>query len=302
MITRAGQTIDVASIAQAISRTTGTAFRVDQQRSVGGGCINQAMRLEGDGQVYFIKLNDADLIPMFQAEAAGLEAISGTGCLRTPRVITSGVSGERSWLALEYIALRTPGSTTSSQLGEDLAAMHRASAPSFGWHRDNNIGATEQVNSWSDNWVDFLGRHRLGCQLRLAAARGAPAALRQKGVRLLEQLPRFFDNYQPRPSLLHGDLWSGNWAADETGSAVIFDPAVYFGDREADIAMTELFGGFDPRFYQAYRSAWPLDGGYRTRKNLYNLYHVINHFNLFGGSYGQQAQDMIDRLLAELTA
>lgn len=300
MIVRAGQTIDFTAIAQAISHATGKAFRVHSQRGIGGGCINEAMLLEGDGQACFVKLNSVENGAMFQAEAAGLEAIAAAGCLRTPQVIASGVIGDSSWLALEYIALRSPGSTTSSQLGEGLAAMHEVSAPSFGWQQDNHIGATQQINSWSDNWVDFFGRQRLDYQLRLAASRGAPAALGQKGTRLLEQLPRFFDAYQPRPSLLHGDLWSGNWAADETGSAIIFDPAVYFGDREADIAMTELFGGFDRRFYQAYRSTWPLDGGYRTRKNLYNLYHVINHFNLFGGGYGRQAQDMIDGLLAEL--
>ncbi len=300
MISRAGQAIDFTSVAQAISRVTGTAFRVQNQRRVGGGCINEAMVLEGDGQAYFVKLNSSSSCSMFRAEMAGLEAIAATGCLRTPHVIASEVTGDSCWLALEYIALRSPGPKSSRQLGEGLAAMHEVSAPSFGWQQDNHIGATEQVNGWSDNWVDFLGRQRLDYQLRLAASRGAPAALRQKGARLLEQLPRFFDAYQPRPSLLHGDLWSGNWAADETGSAVVFDPAVYFGDREADIAMTELFGGFDRHFYQAYRSTWPLDGGYRTRKNLYNLYHVINHFNLFGGGYGRQAQDMIDGLLAEL--
>jgi fructosamine-3-kinase len=136
--------------------------------------------------------------------------------------------------------------------------------------------------------------------LALAGRNNAPAKMVDRGQHLLELLPALFSDYHPRPSLLHGDLWGGNWEADGDGSPVIFDPAVYFGDREADIAMTELFGGFDRRFYQAYESAWPLDPGYRIRKQLYNLYHILNHFNLFGGGYARQAEGMIESLLAQL--
>ncbi|HKU69691.1 MAG TPA: fructosamine kinase family protein, partial [Burkholderiales bacterium] len=150
-------------------------------------------------------------------------------------------------------------------------------------------------------WIAFWREHRLGHQLKLAetlAKTEGNARLLDKGARLMEKLPAFFAGYRPVPSLLHGDLWAGNAAMMANGEAVIYDPAVYFGDREADVAMTELFGGFTSSFYSAYRSAFPLDGGYSTRRTLYNLYHVLNHWNLFGGGYGTQAGRMIDELLA----
>jgi fructosamine-3-kinase len=146
----------------------------------------------------------------------------------------------------------------------------------------------------------FLREQRLLPQLQLATANGADAKLIERGERLCELLGQFFRQYQPRPSLLHGDLWGGNWSADTTGGPVIFDPAVYYGDREADLAMTRLFGGFGASFYSAYETAWPLDADAATRSTLYNLYQVLNHCNLFGGGYQRQARAMIDQLLAEL--
>ena len=189
---------------------------------------------------------------------------------------------------------------TSRQLGEQLVAMHRQTSDAFGWERDNTIGATPQINTRCDDWVTFYGEHRLGFQLNLAATNGAEHTLIDRGQRLVESLSGFFSAYSPPPSLLHGDLWGGNWAADSQGRPVLYDPAVYYGDREADIAMTELFGGFDDRFYQSYRGCWDIDPGYASRKVLYNLYHVLNHFNLFGGGYARQAADMVERLLSHL--
>ncbi len=295
-----GQNSQFSGIAAGISEATGQGFEVASARSIGGGCINEALRLEGDGQRYFVKLNRADQLAMFEAEAAGLEAIVATNTLRAPRPIAWGIDNGQCWLALEWIEFGRAGSQTSEQLGEQLAAMHRVTAEAFGWHRDNTIGATEQVNTWTADWVDFLGQHRLDFQLKLADQRGAPPALLERGQRLIERLPAFFEGYKPAPSLLHGDLWGGNWAPDATGAPVIFDPAIYHGDREADLAMTELFGGFDDRFYQSYRLAWPWDSGYPTRKVLYNLYHVLNHYHLFGGGYAGQARDMIEQLLAQV--
>ena len=185
-------------------------------------------------------------------------------------------------------------------LGEQLAALHRVGAARFGWHRDNTIGATPQLNSWDDDWVRFFVRQRVGPQLELAEQRGASARLLDRGRLLCGIAGALFSSYRPVPSLLHGDLWGGNWAADDADTPVVFDPAVYFGDREADLAMTRLFGGFGPAFYAAYQSDWPLDQAAGTRRGFYNLYHVLNHFNLFGGSYAAQAEGMIDRLLAEL--
>ncbi len=289
-------------IGAAIGAATGEPFAIERRAGVGGGCINETLCLEGGGRRYFAKLNASGRLAMFEAEAAGLAAILATDTLRAPAPVALGTSGDRSWLVLEYIAFGRAGRSTGALLGERLAQMHRCTAPAHGWDRDNTIGATPQPNPRSGDWVEFLRRHRLGYQLELAAGRGAPARLLDRGRRLLEDLDRFFTAYRPPPALLHGDLWGGNWSADERGAPVIFDPAVYFGDREADLAMTELFGGFDRDFYAAYDAAWPRDAGYSTRKVLYNLYHVLNHFNLFGGGYASQALGMVDRLLAESSA
>ena len=172
--------------------------------------------------------------------------------------------------------------------------------PNLGGHRDNTIGSTPQHNGPDTDWVRFLRERRFGYQFELAAHNGCSAELRRDGARLLENLDAFFSDYQPQPSLLHGDLWGGNHAYLEDGTPTMFDPAVYYGDREADIAMTELFGGFGSAFYAGYTAAWPLDPGYAVRKTLYNLYHVVNHFNLFGGGYQSQAQGMVRRLLTEV--
>jgi len=181
-----------------------------------------------------------------------------------------------------------------------LAQLHRISVPQFGWTRENWIGTTPQANAWTDGWVDFWREQRLGLQLRLAADNGYGGALQRDGEILLENLPAFFADYHPVPSLLHGDLWGGNHAYLRDGTPVIFDPAVYFGDRECDLAMSELFGGFAPAFHAAYREAWPLDAGYSARKTLYNLYHILNHANLFGGGYAAQAARMTAQLLAHI--
>jgi fructosamine-3-kinase len=238
---------------------------------------------------------------MFAAEAAGLEAIRVTETVRAPAPVCHGEDRQHSWLVMENFDFGLAGRETSATLGEQLAAMHRHTGETFGFHRDNYIGATAQPNGPGIDWADFFAEHRLGFQLELAATRGAPSRLTDSGQLLREALPGFFGGYSPAPSLLHGDLWGGNWGAKSDGDPVIFDPAVYFGDREADLAMTELFGGFDERFYQSYRHSWPLDPGYQTRKVLYNLYHILNHYNLFGGGYAAQAQGMIDRLLAVLS-
>src|SRR3569833_273739 len=169
----------------------------------------------------------------------------------------------------------------------------------YGWHRDNTIGTTPQCNETSDDWVTFWRERRLRFQLQCAAARGCGAALWQKGERLLEKVDALLLGLVPAPSLLHGDLWSGNFAILESGVPGIFDPAVYYGDRETDLAMTELFGCYSREFYEAYHAHYPLADGYPLRKILYFLYHVLNHYNLFGGGYAGQAGRMIDRLLSE---
>jgi protein-ribulosamine 3-kinase len=288
------------AIEQAISSTLGEDFKVLDSHSVAGGCINEAFRLQGEKQGFFVKLNRIDSLAMFEAEAAALRAIRATGTLRAPEPIVTGADTQHSFLVLEHIAFAGPPAAADARLGELLATMHRNSSGAFGWEHDNTIGSTPQLNGWTQDWLTFLRQYRFGPQLAWARDAGLPTETTHRAGQLLEAIPALFTGYHPQPSLLHGDLWSGNRATDSSGSPVIFDPAVYYGDREADIAMTELFGGFSADFSQAYNATWPLDPGYETRKKLYNLYHVLNHFNLFGGGYAAQAQTLIDRLLAEL--
>lgn len=289
------------AIEQSISEATGEAFAVLSAVPVSGGCINEAVCLTGEKQRFFVKLNHPNRLQLFACEAAGLTAILGSNCLRAPRPVCHGISESQSFLALEFIEMIPPRDQTSLALGEQLAAMHRHTGSSFGWESDNYIGTTHQHNLQTAYWIDFLRDQRIGFQLALAQSNGAPPTLFDRGQRLLQELPALFSGYQPVASLLHGDLWGGNWGCATDNSPVIFDPAVYYGDREADIAMTELFGGFDDRFYQSYRHAWTLDPGYSSRKVLYNLYHILNHYNLFGGGYAGQALGMIDCLISEIS-
>jgi protein-ribulosamine 3-kinase len=286
-------------IERSIAEATSAAFRIEQRTSASGGCINAAWVISGSGVRYFIKTNDAARLAMFEAEAAGLEALRAADAVRVPRPICHGSNGKSSWIVLEHIELRPRSAVADALLGAQLAALHRCTADTYGWHRDNTIGSTAQVNTPSHDWPAFWRDARLRYQLDLATTEGYGGKLQLQGEKLLEAMPRFFTGYTPEPALLHGDLWSGNAAADEIAAPVIFDPAVYYGDREADIAMTELFGGYSPSFHAAYREAWPLDSGYPVRKTLYNLYHVLNHLHLFGGGYLPQAEGMIDELLAQ---
>ena len=288
------------AIAHAITRATGETFRPEGRRGVSGGGINTAEMLEGGGRRYFVKCNDAARLAMFEAESEGLAEITNSKSVRVPRPVCSGTHAGQAYLVLEYLAIGPGAGKTDELLGRQLAVMHRATTTEFGWRRNNTIGSTAQINTAEHDWLTFYREHRLRFQLELAEKNGYGADLLHRGERLLEKLPVFFASYQPLPSLLHGDLWGGNHAALPDGTPVIFDPAVYYGDREADLAMTELFGGYGPGFYAAYNEAWPLDPDYRVRRDLYNLYHVLNHLNLFGGGYRRQAEQLVDRLLGEL--
>jgi protein-ribulosamine 3-kinase len=205
-----------------------------------------------------------------------------------------------SYLVLEYVEFGKQAERASATFGGQLAELHRVNAPRFGWYRDNTIGSTPQRNTYEDSWVVFWREHRLGFQLQLAIGNGSHGPLIAKLEQVLEGIPTLLAGHDPQPALLHGDLWAGNFAADISGRAVIYDPAVYYGDRETDLAMTELFGGFGPRFYHAYKNEYPIMTGYDVRRTLYNLYHVLNHVNLFGGGYARQAERMTDELLSEL--
>ncbi|HEX7417958.1 MAG TPA: fructosamine kinase family protein [Steroidobacteraceae bacterium] len=237
---------------------------------------------------------------VLEAEMVGLAALAAAQAVRVPRVLGFDADQDGARLALEWIDCAPQTPRSEALLGEQLAMQHRVLAPSFGWQQNNTIGRCLQLNEPSGDWVRFVRERRLRPQLELAVQAGLGGALAARGGQLLEIIDALFATYRPVPSLLHGDLWSGNRLSDASGRPVIFDPAVYFGDREADIAMTRLFGGFSSAFYAAYVASWPLDPAHGTRCTLYNLYHVLNHANLFGAGYAAQAQGMIDRLLAEL--
>jgi len=266
-------------------------------RNVSGGCINQTFVLENCHHRYFIKLNQRHLSEMFMAEMAGLQEIAQTHTIETPKPLACGTTEQQAFLILRYFETGHANQPAQYLLGEQLANMHRVINEQYGWKRDNFIGSTPQINDLKNDWILFWKENRLGFQLQLAAQKGYRGTLQKKGEQLLDQLDKFFTSYRPSALLLHGDLWGGNYAITQTGSPIIFDPAVYFGDRETDLAMTELFGGFSNDFYAGYQNNWALDKDYKTRKTLYNLYHVLNHLNLFGGGYLGQAQRMIEQLL-----
>ncbi len=284
-------------IASRISEVTGSSFEIGTQQSVSGGCINQAAKVSDGNRTFFVKTNRADQLAMFEAERDGLQEMLDSRSIRVPQPLCCGVAGTLSYIVMEWLDLGGGRSHDAwQQMGKQLAAMHQATSDQgYGWHRDNTIGATSQQNRWCEDWVEFWRDRRLGPQFSLAHAKGGHFPRRDE---LINAIPRLLRDHTPTASLLHGDLWSGNAAITADGEPVILDPATYYGDPEADLAMTELFGRFPNEFYQAYDSVCAIASDYRQRKLLYNLYHVLNHFNLFGGSYESQSNRMIDQILS----
>lgn len=283
---------------QELAVAIGEPFAPTRSLTMHGGDISEAFTLADGARTFFVKTQPASRLDLFEAEAAGLVELAAAKAVRVPQVIAHGIAAEHAYLVLEYLPL--DGRGDAALLGRQLAQQHRVTAAQFGGPHDNWIGATPQPNAWMDDWVELWRIHRLGFQLKLAAQNGYGGTLQRDGEALMARLDDFFDGYRPQPSLLHGDLWSGNHGFLQDGTPVIFDPAVYHGDRECDLAMSELFGGFAPAFYSGYGEAWPLDAGYAVRRTLYNLYHILNHANMFGGGYAGQAQRMASQLLAEI--
>lgn len=278
-----------------IRAATETGFTIARERAQGGGCINEAAIVSDGARSYFVKFNAAGALPMFEAEAQALAELAAVGTIRVPQALAHGSAAGRSYLVLEALPFGSPQTGSWEAMGQQLARLHRTSAERHGWHRDNVIGSTPQQNAWTDSWPEFFRERRLAYQLRLAHKNGFRFA---KCDTLLAEVDGLLEGHCPAPSLLHGDLWSGNAGFLDDGTPVIYDPATYYGDRETDLAFSEFFGGFPESFYQAYEREWPLPQGYERRKILYNLYHVLNHANLFGGGYAGQVQSMIRQLLA----
>jgi protein-ribulosamine 3-kinase len=261
---------------------------------VSSGDINEAASVETAEARYFVKWNVAATPRMFQAEARDLQLLVAANALRIPRVIA--VIDHPPALVLEWIDLGANKHAAAEALGRGLAQQHRSSAPAYGLDHDNFIGSNPQHNTPSRSWIEFFRDQRLGVQRDLARQRGHLTPDRARRLdQTMSHLDRWIDESAVTPALLHGDLWGGNYLIDAQGQPVLIDPAVYYGDREAELAFTELFGGFGARFYAAYNEAWPLDRGYADRRNLYNLYHLLNHLNLFGEGYGGSVDAIMRR-------
>jgi len=285
-----------------LQQQTGATLR--HQSPVGGGCIHSAWQLEFcDGRTLFLKSNQAAALPLLEAEADGLMALAAvapTG-LQIPRPLACSVVAQQAVLLLPWLALGAADTQSGwQQLGQGLAQLHQQSLSSgpglgrFGWHSGNFIGATPQPNSWQQSWASCFVEQRLAYQLDLAQAAGRPFG---RADALLERASQLLSDHTPDPVLVHGDLWSGNAGLLQGGGAALFDPAIYRADREVDLAMAQLFGGFPRQFFSAYEAEWPLPADSKQRVELYNLYHLLNHAHLFGGGYRQQAQASIERLL-----
>jgi protein-ribulosamine 3-kinase len=263
---------------------------------LGGNALTSVWKVDVGGKRFFVKSADDVNAEMLAAEADALQAMAETRAIRVPQVFAIGHAETAAFLAMEWLDIVDGG--RDAALGRALAQMHGHVAPRYGWHRDNTIGNTPQRNGWDDDWATFFRERRLASQFALAARHGHGGRLAKDGERVLAGIAALLEGHQPAPSLLHGDLWAGNAARLADGTPVVFDPSTYYGDREVDVAMTELFGGFAPGFYEAYADAAPLPPGHEVRATLYNLYHVLNHLNLFGASYLARAEAMTAELAA----
>ena len=278
-----------------LASETGAHSPLLRASSVSGGCINETRVIElQDGRRFFAKINDAGLFDMFEAESKGLKLLGAQQAVRVPQVVGEPqLSNGRAYLILEYIESGSRPRDYSEVLGRSLAELHRGAGENFGLDHDNYIGSTPQPNSPSETWVNFFREQRIGFQLQLAKKNGyGDQSLFRLGGELMNRLDQFLAE-PDRASLIHGDLWSGNYMCDHNGDPVIIDPAVYFADREAEFGMITLFGGLDQSFYDAYNEAWPLADGYSDRFQIYKLYHLLNHLNLFGTSYLSQCLSIL---------
>ena len=282
-----------STIESLLSDQKGMHVSISETRPVGGGCINQACRLKTGAGNYFIKYNSATAFPgMFEKEAAGLKILSGTQTISIPQVVQHGEAGNYSFLLLQFIESGKVKSNFWNEFGTKLAGLHHNTHSFFGLDHDNYIGSLVQKNNPHPDFTSFFILQRIEPQLKEARNKGA---FSQGDTRYFDSLFRQLNNIIPpeKPSLVHGDLWSGNFMVTSEGSPCLVDPAVYYGHREADIAMSLLFGGFEPAFYEAYNQTWPMEKGWQKRMDIFNLYPLLVHVNLFGGGYAGQVLRII---------
>lgn len=269
--------------------------KIISTQSIHGGCISDASIIQlSSGEKYFLKINQHNPKDMFRKEANGLMEIEKSKSIRVPKVKLA----EDEFILLEFIEGDSKRENFFEEFGALFAQMHKYSSQHFGFYEDNYIGSTVQLNIANNdektNWVKFYFNKRLLFQFNLAERNGyVDDNFRKLFSKLENNIESILDSEAEEPSLLHGDLWAGNYIVDENGTACLIDPAVYYGNREADLAMTKLFGGFSTSFYKSYHNCFPLQPGYEYRENIYKLYHVLNHLNLFGSGYYQQAVSLI---------
>lgn len=282
------------AISQQLSDTLLFDFNLVEKTKVPGGDISECYMISDGDQRYFVKFNSREFLPKFEIEAENLRLLRETSTVSVPEVVLIGTSKANAFIILNYLPTKTLDDAKNSyEFGVQLAKLHQwGEQKEFGFDRDNFIGTTHQPNQWRKKWSRFFSEQRVGWQLQL---------LKEKGIkfcdidRFVEEVHLRLSNHHPRPSLIHGDLWHGNVSKSVFGP-ICYDPACYWGDRECDIAMTELFEGFQPEFYQGYESILPLDIGYTARKDIYNLYHILNHCNQFGGHYVDDAETLITKI------
>ncbi|WP_376697446.1 fructosamine kinase family protein [Wenzhouxiangella sp. EGI_FJ10305] len=283
--------------ASAVARTLGLDEHELKIEAVPGGDIAEASLLRAADATVFVKALPLEQAGLLSAEDDGLKALDDTGEVRVPKVIRRGMHDGFAWLALEYLELDQRSPRADERLGRQLAAMHRHTGDEFGWHRSNYIGRTPQTNTTVDEWTVFFAAHRLGAQFDRLRRNQPDSGWNDLKNEVIDAWMRVSDAHEPAPSLIHGDLWRGNAAALSEDVPVIYDPSVHYADRECDLAMAHLFGGFDESFYQAYEAAWPLPEGFETRRFFYKLYHMLNHANLFGGPYIEASEQLCRRIL-----
>lgn len=263
-------------------------------KPVTGGCIHNAQRVETDDRAFFVKYNDISQADNFAAEIAGLEALHGTSAIKVPQPITSGVSGNHAFLIMEWIESARPKKDFWNTFATQLSRLHANSQAEYGFGANNYIGSLPQVNPLTKSGHEFFIEHRLEYQLRLAERSGRVSSnTRMLFEKLYTKIPELIPDRPP--SLIHGDLWSGNFMAGENGEPVIFDPAVYYGHPEADLAMMHLFGGFDRMLFERYEEESGIEKDWRERIDLFNLYPLMVHVNLFGGGYLSQVHSILER-------
>lgn len=285
------------AVVSALGRAFGRPVRIASRHLLGGGSINRTEVIDTTAGAFVLKSNPRAPAGMFQAEADGLAALRASATsLIVPGVIAVHEDGDPAFLVIEHLAAGPPVSSFDDVLGRGLAELHRATSDRFGFFRDTYCGTTLQPNPWTEQWVDFYATSRIGHLATLASAAGRIDTGERRAIdRLIARLGDWIDEPAHGPSLVHGDLWSGNLHRDAAGRPALIDPAASFAHREAELGMMTLFGGFAPRVYDAYHEAFPLEPGWRDRMPLYQLYHVMNHLLIFGGGYHAATMAIVRR-------